>query len=201
LAVNPVRLPEPYLVTLGRLLSVEEFQAMPKEEGYKYELIDGRVYRVVTTSWHGRLVSRLTTAINSYAEEHDLGECLGETTGFDLPPHSRKGQRRSPDIGFVVKERLLPLSDHSDPFPDEPPDLVGEVVSEDSQDQEYMQDRATFWLNQGVRLVWVVWPTERLVQVWRPDQPMRSLSVGESLDGLDVLPGFQYPLERLFREH
>lgn len=35
MAVNPIRLPEPYLVTLGRLLSVEEFQAMPKEEGYK----------------------------------------------------------------------------------------------------------------------------------------------------------------------
>ncbi len=203
MAVNPIsRTPEPYLVTQGRLLSVDEFQALPKEEGYKYELIDGRVFRVATTLWHGRLVARIIAALNAYAEAHELGECVSETAGFDLPPHQRrvKRQRRSPDVGFMCQDRLPLLSDHSDPFPDEPPDLVAEVVSEESQDQEYMQDRAAFWLNQGTRLVWVVWPTERLVQVWRPDQPVHSLSLGESLNGQDVLPGFSYPLERLFRE-
>lgn len=190
----------PYLVTLGRLLTPDEFQALPKEAGYKYELIDGRVYRVVTTSWHSRLCSRLNAALETYAEAHDLGECVGETAGFALPRSSRKGQRRSPDVGFIRKERLRPLSDHSDPFPTEPPDLVAEVVSEDSQDQDYMQGVVSFWLDQGTRLVWVIWPTARLAQVWLPGQPVRSLSIGDQLDGLDVLPGFAYPLAQLFRE-
>jgi len=41
------------------------------------------------------------------------------------------------------------------------------------------------------------------VDVWRPpvptvDQPMMRLSLGDALDGLDVLPGFTCALDELF---
>jgi hypothetical protein len=38
------------------------------------------------------------------------------------------------------------------------------------------------------------------VDVWRQgsDQPIATLGSGEQLDGLDVLPGFTYPLGQLF---
>ena len=63
-----------------------------------------------------------------------------------------------------------------------------------------MAAKARRYLAAGVRLVWVVWPKSQQVDVWRPDtvQPVARLGIGDALDGLDVLPGFTYPLARLF---
>lgn len=53
----------------------------------------------------------------------------------------------------------------------------------------------------GVRLVWIVWPADQQVDVWRPGagQPAATLTAGDSLDGLDALPGFSYPVANLFK--
>jgi hypothetical protein len=63
-----------------------------------------------------------------------------------------------------------------------------------------MARKAQRYLNAGTRLVWVVWPKRKEVDVWRPGdiKPSATLSVGDVLDGLDILPGFTYPVERLF---
>jgi hypothetical protein len=62
-----------------------------------------------------------------------------------------------------------------------------------------MGAKAWLWLQRGACFVWVVWPTRRQVDVWTPGQevPM-TLSVGDTLDGADVLPGFTYALADLF---
>jgi hypothetical protein len=46
----------------------------------------------------------------------------------------------------------------------------------------------------------VVWPQEQQIDVWRPgdEQPSRTLYSGDLLDGEDVVPGFAYPIARLF---
>jgi hypothetical protein len=38
------------------------------------------------------------------------------------------------------------------------------------------------------------------VDLWLPsnDQPTKTLKIGDALDGLDVVPGFSYPLTELF---
>ncbi len=79
------------------------------------------------------------------------------------------------------------------------PDLVAEIASPNQYRPE-MADKAQRYLAAGVRLVWVVWPKYSQVDVWRPgsDQPVATLNVDDQLDGLDVLPGFTYPLARLF---
>jgi len=46
------------------------------------------------------------------------------------------------------------------------------------------------WLSHGVRLVWILHPETRTVDVHRPDQTVATLSGGDALNGLDVLPGF-----------
>jgi Uma2 family endonuclease len=63
-----------------------------------------------------------------------------------------------------------------------------------------MAAKAQRYLAAGVRLVWLIWPKYQQVDVWRPgaNQAVQTLNLGESLDGLDVLPGFTYPLARLF---
>jgi hypothetical protein len=49
--------------------------------------------------------------------------------------------------------------------------------------------------------VWVVWPKQRIVDVWLPgdEQPHATLGVDGALDGGDVVPLFSYPVAALFR--
>ena len=64
-----------------------------------------------------------------------------------------------------------------------------------------MAAKARRYLQAGVRLVWVVWPKRRQVDVWRPGDTQLSttLRIADALKGLDVVPGFSYPLVELFK--
>jgi Uma2 family endonuclease len=74
------------------------------------------------------------------------------------------------------------------------------VASDASQRPKDLADKARLWLTRGVRVVWVVWPRRRAIDVWTPgDQEPRQLGPGDELDGGDVLPGFRYPVAEAFR--
>ena len=65
-------------------------------------------------------------------------------------------------------------------------------VFTNSSNQEYFQA--------GVRRVWVVYPTERLVYAYASPTGLRVLGAAESLDGEDVLPGLRLPVADLFED-
>jgi Uma2 family endonuclease len=108
-----------------------------------------------------------------------------------------------PDVAFVAANRLPPRN--SEAYTKAlllAPDLEVEVVSS-SQFRPEMKDKAERYISAGVRLVWVVWPKCQQVDVWRPDatgapQLVATLKRGDALDGLNVLPGFTYPMVDLF---
>jgi Uma2 family endonuclease len=63
-----------------------------------------------------------------------------------------------------------------------------------------MAAKAGMWIDAGVRLVWVVWPTPRQVDVFAPEGEGtgRVLEAADRLNGEPVLPGFTYPVADLF---
>ena len=77
------------------------------------------------------------------------------------------------------------------------PDLVVEVASSGDRPAE-IQRKAAMWLDAGVRLVWVVLPTERVIEVHRAGQPVVTLDESATLDGADVVPGFATPVAAIF---
>ncbi|MCS6941109.1 MAG: Uma2 family endonuclease, partial [Roseiflexus sp.] len=79
------------------------------------------------------------------------------------------------------------------------PDLVVEIISP-SETAVQVQAKVQDYLNAGSRLVWLVYPETRTVVEYRADGSMRLYAGSDILDGADVIPGFLYPLERLFRE-
>ena len=60
-----------------------------------------------------------------------------------------------------------------------------------SQMQEY--------INNGLRLGWLINPQDRQVKIYRADQPKQVLQNPNQLDGDDVLPGFVVDLSILWQ--
>ncbi len=78
------------------------------------------------------------------------------------------------------------------------PDLAVEVQSPDQSDK-FMVDKAAYYLANGVRMVWLIYPEKRLVEVLTPDARYL-LNDADALDGGDVLPGFSLPIGEIFAE-
>jgi Uma2 family endonuclease len=105
---------------------------------------------------------------------------------------------RTPDVAFVRRERVLAAGRVTGYWPGAP-DLVVEVISPSDLYTE-VEDKVAEWLEHGTRLVFVVNPRRRTVAVHRADRPRRVLSVGDPLDGEDVIPGWTLSLRELFGE-
>ena len=77
------------------------------------------------------------------------------------------------------------------------PDLVVEVASPSNSHWE-LNDKALMWLRYGVRLVWVVHPDTRSVDMHREGERVRTLVDDDTLGGGDVLPGFTCSVNDIF---
>lgn len=103
---------------------------------------------------------------------------------------------REPDIAFTSAERC-PLDTRVTGYAEVVPDLVVEIVSPNDNRRE-VHDKALLWLSHGVRLVWVVHPDTRTVDVHREGGAFAALGEADSLDGMDVLPGFSCTVSAVF---
>ena len=182
-------------------MGFEEFERLP-DDGKHYELVQGRLLRMPPPGGqHAKIAAKLLAALLTFVEQSNLGgDVLGEM-GFRLPmPGKVELTELEPDLSYVRAGRA--------PAPDSPeypkawslaPDLVVEIASPDQYRPE-MAEKARQYLAAGVRLVWMIWPKRQQIDVWRPeyDTPVDTLALNEALDGLDVLPGFSYPLSKLF---
>ena len=72
-----------------------------------------------------------------------------------------------------------------------------EVISPNDLYTE-VDEKITEWLAYGTRMVLVVDPRRRTVAVHRPGQAVRIFGVDDTLDGEDVVPGWQLSIRDLF---
>jgi Uma2 family endonuclease len=160
----------------------------------RYELIDGKVRAMPPAgAEHGYFAMGLGAAMFLFASNNQLGAVFAAETGFIL--ERNPDTVRAPDTGFVRRDRLpVPLTGKY--FPGAP-DLAVEVVSPNDRADE-VQDKVQDWLAHGTQLVLVVEPKSRTVTIFRPDGTANVLQATDTLDGEDVLPGFRFPLSRLW---
>lgn len=82
-----------------------------------------------------------------------------------------------------------------------PPDLAVEVVLPSNRPRQ-MLNKIELYLQSGTRLVWVIYPDERVADVYRMDEDGRlisqKLTLNDSFDGEDVLPQFKLPVKDIF---
>ncbi len=185
-------------------MTVDDLLAMPDDAEWQYEVVEGRLVRTPASGFDAaRIALRLAAALLAYVEDHSLGAVTvtGADGTYNLTPAGAPAQTGLvPDVAFVRAERVpAPGSPDYLKAPHLAPDLVAEIVSP-SQYHPEMNSKALRYLAAGVRLVWLVWLEYQQVEVWRPGStaPVATLGIADALDGLDVVPGFAYPLARLF---
>ncbi len=180
-------------------MTVDELHAIP-DDGYVYELVQGLLVRMPMSGLRATSIGyRLGARLQVYVEDNGLGVVTGEQGGYRLDPAHPLDTEMAPDVGFIRADRLPPLdSTEYDKAPTLAPDLAVEVASE-NQYGPGMAKKAQTYLSFGTRLVWVIRPRYQRVDVWHPDDESPTpKGVGDMLDAEDVVPGFTYPIARLF---
>ena len=131
-------------------------------------------------------------ALPDHVRSRDLGWVFPAETGFILYPD--RDTVRSPDAAFVARHRLAGPPAGFVPLPT---DLAVEVLSPTGRMADTLS-KVGMYLDAGVKLVWLVDPETRVINVFTPDSPPLMLKVGDTLTGDDVLQTFSLPVSELF---
>ena len=183
----------PALGELPTVTTAEQLLALGPRRSWRLELVDGEVRQMAAAGYrHGVTSARVTAVLHAFAEEHGLGEVVGSETGFVV--RRRPDTVLAPDVAFVAAGRL---PENVAGFAELTPDLVVEVVSPWDRRGE-VDAKARLWLEVGARLVWVLWPEPRAVDVHTVGAEPLHLAESEVLDGGDVLPDFSVKVADLF---
>lgn len=183
------------MTTQERLYTVEEFEqiiALPENTERLLELVNGEIVEKMPTEEHGIIVLRIGARILVLAESNKLGRAGVEIRHRN--PEDRYNDRL-PDISFTVDTTTPVVTKGAVPrFPD----LAVEVKSPDDSYRQ-MRDKAAYYLANGAKLVWLVYPEKRLVEVYPVEGDIQILTGDDTLDGGDVLPGFSMTVSDIFK--
>ena len=141
----------------------------------------------MTTGWQN---ARLSARLCLWTERDGAGLCFDSSAGFTLP----NGAVRSADAAWMARERWEALGEaERHGFSRIVPDFVAELRSP-SDSLATLQAKMAEYLENGVRLGWLIDPLRRRVHVYRPGQPVETLEDPETVSGETVLPGFTLDL-------
>lgn len=172
-------------MTATTKLTLAEFLRLPETKpASEYE--DGEVCRkTMPTAWHGLIQRLLSFVFTVYLREHPIGDAGSEIRCIFGP----SGRERTyvPDYVFVVG--VPPgFGAVNGPYTGAP-DLAVEILSP-GDTMTRVRRKLRFYLENGVRLVWLIDPDDRTVTVMTTTSASTTLFEDDELDGGNVLPGF-----------
>jgi Uma2 family endonuclease len=187
-----------YIPRVGRM-TVEQFEQFPSEDGWMYELHQGRLIIMPGPGFdHAAIQAAIFRIIDRFLQTNKLGILIG-TGCYNLPLPGNTEEVLCPDLSFIISTKLATMQKRGS-YLVGAPDLVIEITSPSDTHPE-MALKATTYLQAGVQLIWILWPTSKTIDVWMPQSSNKIvtvLKIGDTLDGLDVIPGFQCPVKDVF---
>jgi Uma2 family endonuclease len=138
----------------------------------------------------GKRNATLISRFIVWNEEAQLGEVFDSSTCFKLP----NGADRSPDVSWVRQDRwdaLTPVE--KEKFPPIAPDFVLELMSP-SDSLKTTQAKMQEYIDNGVKLGWLINRQNRTVEVYRLGQSVEILQLPVMLSGEETLLGFRLNL-------
>lgn len=166
-----------------------EFLVLPETKpGSEY--VDGEVVQKSTPTTDHTIIQRLLSLVfGLFLRDYPIAEggpewrCI-----FGLVGQERA---RLPDFALVLRERLR-RTRGDEPFLGAP-DFAVEIISPDDRTSDVLA-KVRWYLDNGVRLVWLIDPATRSVMVWRDWGEARVYAEDDTIDGDAVLPNFSTPV-------
>ncbi|MEA5601052.1 Uma2 family endonuclease [Nostoc sp. UHCC 0252] len=169
------------------------FQMCQKNRDYRFERTASGELLIMppTGSDTGRRNVKITTQLDIWNSESNLGEVFDSSTGFTLP----NGAERSPDASWVKIERWNALTPaQQEKFAPICPDFVIELRSRTDSLKE-LQEKMQEYIENGAQLGWLIDRKNQRVEIYRPGKDVEILDNPASLSGENVLPGFVLDLQ------
>jgi len=146
---------------------------------------------MIEPEWFERMeiIGKVGTAFVEYLRQNPIGRA---GVGGDFHSVSDTQTIYSFDVAVVL--------DMSKPVTREGavsymPDIVVDVQKPDER-LKPMQDRAKIYIAEGVRVIILIYPAKRIVEMLTPD--MSDLFIENDTLTIDLLPGFAVPIKSLF---
>jgi Uma2 family endonuclease len=138
----------------------------------------------------GNQEAELITDLKIWNRQAKLGKVFSSSTIFILP----NGAKRSPDAAWVKLQRWEALTpEQRKKFPPLVPDFVIELRSQ-SDRLVSLQEKMQEYINNGVRLGWLINPQDHQVEIYRLGKAVEVLPMPCIVSGEDILPGFELQL-------
>ena len=164
-----------------------------RKGGKRYELVERTLVEKPMGFPESYVGLELAWYLRTYLATNDLGYLGGADALLQIFPNLV----RLPDVCFVSwdktddgKVSLKPIHEHI-------PDLIVEVLSPKNTRKEIVR-KLDEYFRAGVRQVWIVNPRKRNATIYRSMDETKLIPETGTLDGEEVLPGFQVPLQKLF---
>ncbi len=133
--------------------------------------------------------------LQGWSRQNNLGVAFDSSTGFKLP----NSANLSPDASWVRREKIDALTaEEKRKFLPLSPDFVVELRSE-TDVLKTLQSKMEEYMENGVRLGWLIDTKSRRVEVYRQGRDVEVLENPTTVSGEDVLPGFVLEMEAIFR--
>lgn len=138
--------------------------------------------------------AEITMQLRIWAKKDGTGKTFDSSTEFELP----SGAKKSPDGTWILKERYNALTaEEREKFPPIVPDFVIELRSS-SDRLKLLQEKMDEYIENGVRLGWLIDPYKKQVHIYRPDKEVEILDNPQTVSGKDVLQNFDLDLTEIF---
>lgn len=139
--------------------------------------------------------NEITFQLTAWAKKNKAGIVFESSGKLTLP----NGAKRVPDAAWILKDRYLAFSksDRSKKFIKIAPDFVIELRS-DSDRLPRLRRKMQEYIDNGVRLGWLIDPLERKVHIYRQNGSVEILENPKFVSGEDVLPKFKLDLAEIF---
>jgi len=132
--------------------------------------------------------------LRNWALQDNGGKAYGPNAGFTLPD----GSVRAADASWVAWGRLNALTpEQLQSFAPICPEFVIEVRSKSDRLAE-LQEKMRMWIANGAELAWLVDPTRKAVEIYRPGREVEVLEGGSAVEGEGPVAGFVLELGKIW---
>lgn len=156
-----------------------------------FELIDGRIVEKMTSEEHGKIVINIGSELRFWQKQNHIEGHYSTESSHRLAEDDHNERR--PDVSFRYTDDRV--SNKTALY--SMPDFAVEVKSVGNS-YEGLREKARFYLANGTRLVWLVYPSRQIVEVYFSDGSSELFQGEHTLSGGDVLPHFEMKVADIF---